>query len=168
MRAGLTRASIRCRCPGTFPVVVLPITWPVPFRDRPLCVGGRIVHASRPSLTRASIRCRCPGTFPVGTGCGFLRPDRRISEDIAATPHRLDVMTATGRLSELLAQLADEHVDDLELGLVHPAIEVVEEHLLSQRRAFAQAEQFEDAVLLTGQVNRIAIDCDNPCVKVYC
>jgi hypothetical protein len=99
--------------------------------------------ASGPSLTRASIRCRCPGTFPVDTGCGVLRPDRRISEDIAATPHRLDVMTATGRLRELLAQLADEHVDDLELGLAHPVVEVVEEHLLSQRRAFAQAEQFE-------------------------
>jgi len=77
-------------------------------------------------------------------------------------------MTATGRLRELLAQLADEHVDDLELGLAHPVVEVVEEHLLSQRRAFAQAEQFEDAVLLTGQVNRIASEHDDPCLKVYC
>src|SRR5215831_1114495 len=138
------------------------------MRDRPLCVGGRIVQASRPSLTRASIRCRCRGTFPVDTGCGFPRPDRRISEDIAPTPHRLDVMTATSRLRKLLAQLADEHVDDLDLRLVHPAVEMVEEHLLSQRRAFAQAEQLEDAALLTGQVNRIVIDRDDTCVKVYC
>src|SRR5215472_11883699 len=93
-------------------------------------LAGAQWRRAGPSLTRASIRCRCSGTFPVDTGCGFPRPDRRISEDIAATPHRLDVMTATGRLRELFAQLADEQVDDLDLGLVHPAVEVVEEHLL--------------------------------------
>src|SRR3546814_8350124 len=36
--------------------------------------------------------------------------------------------------AELLAQLADENVDDLELGLVHAAVEMIEEHLLGQRR----------------------------------
>src|SRR5215470_15403060 len=54
----------------------------------------------------------------------------QIPENIAAAPHRLDVMTATGRLREFLAQFADEHVDNLELGLDHATIEVIEEHFL--------------------------------------
>ena len=45
---------------------------------------------------------------------------------------------------------------DLELGLVHAAIEVVEEHLLGQRRALAQAQKLEDAVFLGGQVQRLS------------
>src|SRR6185312_7589052 len=68
-----------------------------------------------------------------------------IAQHIAAAPDRLDIVLALGRRRQLLAQLADEHVDDLELGLVHPAIEVVEEHLLGEGRALAQGEELEDA-----------------------
>src|SRR5215467_11414440 len=64
-----------------------------------------------------------------------------LAQHIAAAPHRLDVVFAVRRVGELLAQLADEHVDDLELGLVHAAVEMVEEHLLGQRRALAEREQ---------------------------
>ncbi len=38
-----------------------------------------------------------------------------------------DVVCAAGGVCELLAQLADEDVDDLQFRLVHAAIEVVEE-----------------------------------------
>jgi hypothetical protein len=41
-----------------------------------------------------------------------------LAQHIAAPPHRLDVVLATRRVGQLLAQLADEDVDDLELGLV--------------------------------------------------
>ena len=76
----------------------------------------------------------------------------RVAQHIAAAPHRLDIVLAAGRRCELLAQLADEHVDDLELRLVHTAIEMVQEHLLCYRRTLAQAEQFENAVFFAGQM----------------
>jgi hypothetical protein len=57
-------------------------------------------------------------------------------------------MTATCCLRQLFAKLADENVDNFEFGLVNPAVQVVEKHLLGQSRAFAQAKQFEDAVFL--------------------
>src|SRR3954447_9457666 len=67
---------------------------------------------------------------------------------------------------EFLAQLADEDVDDLELRLVHAAIEMVEEHLLGQRRALAQAEQLENAVLLAGEVELLSLDLDDAAVEI--
>src|SRR4029077_7271077 len=85
---------------------------------------------------------------------------------IATAPYRLDVVLAACRLRQLLAQLADEHVDDFQLGLVHAAIEMIEEHLLGQRGALAQAEQFEDAVFLGGQVQRALVDADDAAVEV--
>ena len=67
---------------------------------------------------------------------------------------------------ELLAQLADEHVDDLELGLVHAAIEMVEEHLLGERRALAQREELQHLVFLAGQMHARAVDFDGLGVEV--
>src|SRR5215470_5974191 len=58
---------------------------------------------------------------------------RRIAQRVAASPYRFDIVFASGRLAQLLAQLAHENVDDLRLRLVHAAIEVVEEHLLGER-----------------------------------
>ena len=58
-------------------------------------------------------------------------------------------MIRTG-LRELLAQLADEDVDDLHFRLVHAAIEVVEERLLGQHHSLAQDQQFKDRVFLAG------------------
>src|SRR5204863_296773 len=75
------------------------------------------------------------GPTPLGGDFG------RVAQHVAAAPDGLDVVIAAGGLRELLAQLADEDVDDLQLGLVHPAIEMVQEHLLGQRRALAQAEE---------------------------
>src|SRR6185437_6210084 len=56
--------------------------------------------------------------------------------------------------------------DDLELRLVHAAIKVVEEHLLGERRALAQAQQLEDAVFLAGEVEGLALDLDDAAVEV--
>jgi hypothetical protein len=76
-------------------------------------------------------------------------------------------MVSPGRLGQLIAQLADEHVDDLEFGLLHPAVEVVEEHLLRQGRALAQTKQFEDLVFPTGELHRLVIDRHDPIIEVY-
>ena len=56
-----------------------------------------------------------------------------IAQDISTPPDRLDVVLAARGFGELLAKLADENVDDLQFGLVHATIEVVEEHLLGER-----------------------------------
>jgi len=48
--------------------------------------------------------------------------------------------------------IATPDIDDFKLGLVHPAIEMVQEHLLCYRRTLAQAEQFENAVFFAGQM----------------
>ena len=63
-------------------------------------------------------------------GSPLLLSVDRISEDIAATPHRLDVMPSAGRLRQLLTQFTHEDIDDLDLRLVHFRVEVVQEHLL--------------------------------------
>ena len=71
---------------------------------------------------------------------------------MAAAPYGLDIVFATRRLGELFAEIADKDIDDFKLGLVHPAIEMVQEHLLCYRRTLAQAEQFENAVFFAGQM----------------
>src|ERR1700722_14696715 len=57
-------------------------------------------------------------------------------------------------------------VDDLQLRLVHAAIEMIEEHLLGQRRALAQREQLEHLVFLAGQMHARAVDFDRLGVEV--
>src|SRR5690606_34604147 len=46
---------------------------------------------------------------------------RWVAQDIAPAPDGFDVVLAVRRRRQLLAQLADEDVDDLQLGLVHAA-----------------------------------------------
>ena len=103
------------------------------------------------------------GGLQIGPGLGA----GWVAEQIAAPPHRLDVAIAAGSGGQLLAQLADEDVDDLELGLIHPAVEMVEEHLLGQGGALAQAEKLEDAVFLAGKMNRLAADLDRFGVEIH-
>src|SRR4051812_24768722 len=62
----------------------------------------------------------------------------RLAQHVAAAPDGLDVVLPLAGVRELLAQLADEHVDDFQFGLVHAAVEMIEEHLLGQRRALAE------------------------------
>src|SRR5215471_19708137 len=91
---------------------------------------------------------------------------RRLAQHIAAAPDGLDVVLAVRRVGELLAQLADEHVDDLELRLVHAAVEMVEEHLLGERRAFAQGEQLEHLVFFAGEMHARAVDLDGLGIEI--
>src|SRR5215475_16152165 len=78
-----------------------------------------------------------------------------LAQHIATAPDGLDEVAAFGGIGELLAQLADEDVDDLQLRLVHAAIEVVQEHFLGQRGALAKREQFQHLVFLAGQMNAL-------------
>src|SRR4051794_24201038 len=109
----------------------------------------------------------------VKSSAGYGAPQRLlriggggVAQHVAAAPDGLDVIVAARRGRELLAQLADEDIDDLELGLVHAAVKVVEEHLLGERRALAQREELEDAVLLAGEVERRAFDLDDAAVEI--
>src|SRR4051794_29124076 len=61
----------------------------------------------------------------------------RLAHLITAAPHGLDVVLAVRGVIELLANLADKNVNDLDLRLVHPAVKIVEEHLLRKRRTLA-------------------------------
>src|ERR1043166_4341532 len=70
---------------------------------------------------------------------GDLRLVVRIAEHVTATPHCLDVVFSGGCVCKLPAQLADEHVNDLDLRFVHATVELVEKHLLGKRSPFAQA-----------------------------
>eukprot|EP01035_Chromulina_nebulosa_P032812 gene32812-43859_t len=88
-----------------------------------------------------------PGPFGPPQQWTEISGDARLGEDfalvglaqhVAATPDGLDVVLAARGDRQLLAELADEDVDDLEFGLVHAAIEMIEEHFLGQRRALAQ------------------------------
>src|SRR5690606_38495954 len=81
-----------------------------------------------------------PGTVEISPGgknawLGRFDLFARIAQHVAAAPDGFDVVLAAASARELLAQLADEHVDDLEFRLVHSAVEMVEEHFLGQRGA---------------------------------
>src|SRR5471030_173312 len=89
-----------------------------------------------------------------------------IAQHIAAAPHGFDVIGAFGGGGQLLAQLADEDVDDLELGFVHAAIQMVEEHFLGQGGALAQAEKFQHLIFLAGQMHAGAVNFHGLGVKV--
>jgi len=75
-------------------------------------------------------------------------------------------MFAAGCLGELFTQLADEDIDNLELGLVYSVIEVVEEHFLRQGRALAEAEQLKNAVLFARKVHRLVVYRDKAGVEI--
>src|SRR3712207_6685796 len=110
------------------------------------------------------MRPRWPGnkkTAPAMQRTPFLRPTYglsdfggfhffRLAQNIAAAPDGLDIIVAAASQRQLLAQFADEDVDDLELGLVHAAVKVVEEHLLGQGRALAKGEELQHRIFLAG------------------
>jgi len=78
----------------------------------------------------------------------------------------LDEVAALGGVGKLLAQLADEDVDDLQFGLVHAAIEMVQKHFLGQRGALAQGEQLQHLVFLARQMHALATDLDGLGVEI--
>ena len=77
-----------------------------------------------------------------------------------------DVVITARRLGELFAQLADENINDLKLGLAHSAIEVLEKHFPRDDGILLQGEEFEDGVLLAGQLHRLVVDRDNSCIEI--
>ena len=90
----------------------------------------------------------------------------RFVKHIAPAPYRFDVVIAARRLGELFAQLADENINDLELGLARSAIEGVEKHFPRDDGTFSPGEEFEDGVLLAGQVHRLVVDRDNSGIEI--
>jgi hypothetical protein len=90
-----------------------------------------------------------------------------ITQDVAAPPYGLDVgSAAVGRL-QFLSQLADENIYDLELWLVHAAIEMIEEHLLGERGTLAQPEQLQHLIFLAGEVHALTVHLHDLGVEVY-
>lgn len=81
------------------------------------------------------------------------------AQNIAAVPHGADQISAAGD-SELLAELADEDINDLHFRFINAAIKVIQEDLLGQHNALAEREQFQNGVFLTGQMHGIATDSD--------
>src|SRR5580704_14818647 len=76
-------------------------------------------------------------------------------------------MLAVANNRELLAQLTNEDIDDLELRLgVHAAVEVVQEHLLAERRTLAEREQLQHLIFLAGQTHSGATGLDRLGVEI--
>src|SRR5215831_10992336 len=73
------------------------------------------------------------GSRPKQSGRNTLIQIVWLAQHIATAPDGLDEVAAFGGIGELLAQLADEDVDDLQFRFVHAAIEMIEELLLGQR-----------------------------------
>src|SRR5689334_15083239 len=128
---------------------------PARMRKKPRRSGGVELDG------RESPKARVTQT-PRGGKSGLRRNSLvglcRLAQHVTAAPHRLDVVLAGGGVGEFLAQLADEHVDDFELRLVHAAVEMVEEHLLGERGPFTQGEQLEHLVFLARQVHALTAD----------
>jgi hypothetical protein len=106
-------------------------------------IGGEAVLAA----SAAEIRRRPPQaqTYaqqrPAPSGMGWRRHFRRVAKPIASTPNRLDVVFAARCLRQLFAQMADEHIDNLEFRLVLSAVEVAKKHLLGYGDALLPAKR---------------------------
>src|SRR6202035_5565046 len=95
----------------------------------PRRAGGKTPQTKTPPFVAGSSREVKSSTklaVKIGSGGNAFLGFVRLTQHIAAAPHGLDEVTAFGSVGELLAQLADEDVDDLQLGFVHAAIEMVE------------------------------------------
>src|SRR6185503_21241287 len=93
--------------------------------------GGRSRAATPPRHKRGAVRrrraeLRNEASPPAVTGRGYQIFNRRsgalcrvdVAEDPAALRDRLDELGPAARIAKLLAELGDEHVDDLWLRLV--------------------------------------------------
>ena len=83
-----------------------------------------------------------------------------VVQRIATSPHGLDVVRAASSLSQLFAQLADENINDRELGSDDPAVKMIEDHFLGQGSAFSETQQFKNGVFFTRQAQSHVVDCD--------
>src|SRR5687768_751159 len=120
-RVGMPRAGTGCAA------VVAEGRWR--GTSRRLVEGAR--PPPKPKRKPAPASLRAPAA-PLGIRSGDLGglDLLGIAKHVAAAPDGLDIIVPAASQAQFLAKLADEDVDDLQLGLVHPAIEVVEEHFL--------------------------------------
>src|SRR5262245_20449723 len=156
-----TRPSTSCSVaktwmPGSSPGMTTERAWPR------VESGQKKTRPARPGLSQE--KALMGRSEPSGRDLGLVVGG--LAQHIAAAPDSLDIVLAARRIRQLLAQLADEHVDDLQLGLVHAAIEMIEEHLLGQRRALAQRKQLEHLIFLAGQMHARAVDLHRLGVEV--
>src|ERR1700722_5684519 len=84
-------------------------------------------------------------------GCG-------VPQHITATPHGFDVVFAARGASQLLTQLAHEHIDYLHFRLVYSTIEVVQEHFLGKPHPLAKRKELQHRVLLAGKMHARTVD----------
>lgn len=63
------------------------------------------------------------------------------------------------RWQPLLPELADENIDDLAVGLVRAAIQMIEKYRLAEPSALAQGKQLEHVIFFSG---RAAPGCSRP------
>ena len=65
------------------------------------------------------------------------------------------------RIAQLLAQLGDEHVDDLGLRLVvGAAVKMLQQHRPGDDIVAREREQLEHAIFHLGDADRMAVDAD--------
>jgi len=82
----------------------------------------------RMSRARSELSASAPQTLP------------QMPEAAPASPNCFDIMLARCCRCNFLAQLTDKHVNNFKLGLIHSAVEVVEEHFFCERCAFTQRQ----------------------------
>src|SRR3954464_822083 len=84
-----------------------------------------------------------------------------VAQDPAALRNRLDELRAAAGIAQLLAQLGDEHVDDLRLRLgVGPAIEVLQKHRPGDDVVTRERKQLEHSIFHLGDADRMTVDAD--------
>src|SRR6202790_3276383 len=145
--------------------------WPSPRRRNRDRAPGRPKRHSKtktpPFAAGVSLKARAgPALQQRRSGRNARFDPVRLRPPIAAAPHGLDEVAAFGGVGELLAQLADEDVDDLQFRLVHAALEMVEEHFLGERGALAERKQLQHLVFLARQVHALAADLDRLGVEI--
>src|ERR1700704_1554789 len=130
--------------------------------------GAALAKQKPRHLRRGSVGRREPDGLSVNfrSGGNALFDLVRLAQHIAAAPHGLDEVAPLGGVGELLAQLADEDVDDLQFRLVHATIEMVEEHFLGEGSALAEREQLQHLVFLASQMHALAADLDRLGVEI--
>jgi hypothetical protein len=84
-----------------------------------------------------------------GSGGEFFLILSGLAQHVTPAPYGLDVVLTVRDVGQLFAQFADKDVDNFDLRLVHTAVELVEEHLLGESCALAQAQKLQDVILLS-------------------
>ena len=93
----------------------------------------------KPSRLRLGKSVFQPRGLRLGYNAWCVRRD--VPDGVSASPDGADDVGQSG-FGQLVADLADEHVDDLDLGLVQAAIQVGQDGFLGHDHIPAQHQQF--------------------------